>query len=201
MAILTCSKSATGNIVTPQGLLCYPNLFEAVLPKGETDPKKKRFQTSMVFPKNADLSLLKDAVEEAASGAFGPDYKKKHKVRKPFLRTEEHPKIGVDPEEYPVLIRSNSPSRPQIIRGDKSPVVESESEDVYGGRHARLSLRCYTYDHPTGGKGVSFGLQNVQLLDHDEPLSLMARPAAESEFEPIETSGGETGKPADSYFD
>ena len=193
-------KSPSGNVITAAGRLCYPNLFEAVLPQGETDEKKKRFQTSMVFPKSADLGLLNEAVEAAAVAEWGPDYKKKYKVRKPFLKTEEHPKIGVDAEEFPVLIRTNSPTRSQIIRGDKSPVTEREAEDVYAGRWARLSLRCYAYDHKTGGKGISFGLQNVQLLDHDEPLTQM-RPPAEDEFEAVDAGGGENAKAADSLFE
>lgn len=195
-----CIKAPSGNVITPGGRLCYPNLFEAVLPQGETDDKKRRYQASMVFPKTADLTLLNAMVEEVAIAEWGPDYRKNFKVRKPFLKTEEHPKIGVDAEEFPVLIRTNSPTRPQIIRGDKSPVTEKEAEDVYAGRWARLSLRCYAYDHKTGGKGISFGLQNVQLLDHDEPLAQM-RPPAENEFEAIESGGGEGAMAADSLFD
>lgn len=193
-----CIKAPSGNVVTPGGRLCYPSLFEAKLPKGETDKEKAKFQTSMVFPKSADLSLLNALVEEVAVAQWGPEYKRKHKIRKPFLKTEEHPKIGVDAEAFPILIRTNSPTRPQIIRGDKSPVTEKESEDVYAGRWARLSVRAYTYDHPTGGKGVSFGLQNVQLLDHDEPLA-QARPAAEDEFEAVDAGG--SAMAADTLFD
>lgn len=196
----TCVKSPAGNVITPAGRLAYPHLFSAALPMGETDSKKARYQCSIVFPKNADLTLLNNLVEETAIAEFGPDYRKKYKVRKPFLRTEEHPRIGVEAEEFPVLIRTNSPTRPQVIRGDKSPVTESEQEDAYAGRWARLSLRTYAYDHPTGGRGVSFGLQNVQLLDHDEPLAQM-RPPAEDEFEAIEASGGDGARAADSLFD
>ena len=200
MTTSKCIKSPSGNVITAAGRLAYPHLFEPVLPQGETDDKKKRFQTSLVFPKGADLALLVEAVEDVAVAAFGPDYKKKYKVRKPFLKTDEHPKIGVDAEEFPVLIRTNSSTQPQVIRGDKTLVMERDQTDAYAGRWARLSLRCYTYDHKTGGKGVSLGLQNVQLLDHDEPLAAMRAPA-EDEFEAIETSGGEGAKAADSLFD
>lgn len=202
-------KSPTGNIITPAGRMSYPNLFYPTLPKGETEEKKRQYQVSMVFPKNADMALLNQAVEDAAIGEWGPDYKKKYKVHKPFLRTEEHPKVGVDAEEFPVLIRTSSRAYqksglknapPQIVRANKSLVTEAEAEEVYPGRWARLSLRAYPYDHPTGGKGISFGLQNVQLLDHDEPLA-QARPAAEDEFDAAEVGGGDAAKSADSLFD
>lgn len=209
--ILKCIMSPSGNVITASGRLCYPHFFQATLPMNETDPKKARFQTSMVFPKDADLSLLKKLVEDTITAKW-PEYpkcqqdpKKYLKIRKPFLKTVEHPKIGVDPEAFPVLIRTSSPTRPQIIRGDGSPVTEFESEDVYAGRWARLSLRLYAYpknDSPNIGKGVSFGLQNVQLLDHDEPLAQM-RPLAETEFEAIKTAGagGDDAKALDSLFD
>ncbi len=197
---LTGTKSPAGNVITPAGRLAYPHLFVATLPQGETDEKKKRFQTTMVFPKNANLDLLNQMVEDAAAGEWGPGYKAKHKVKKPFLRTEDHPKVGVDAAEFPVMIRTNSPTRPQIVRANKSPVTEAEAEEVYAGRWARLSLRAYTYDHKTGGKGVSFGLQNVQLLDHDEPLA-QVRPAAEDEFDAADVGGGDSAKSADSLFD
>lgn len=197
---ITGLKSPAGNVITPAGRLCYPSLFKATLPQGETDQSKARYQTSMVFPKVADLKLLSALVEEAAEGAW-PKYKeKKIKVKKPFLKTEDSPRIGVDAEEFPVLIRCNTPSKPQVIRADKSAVNEDKAEEVYAGRWARASLRAYTYDHPTGGKGVSFGLQNVQLLQHDESLGAM-RPAAEDEFEAAEIEGGDGAKSADSLFD
>lgn len=195
-----CEKSPSGNVVTAKGRGCYPNLFEAVLPQGETDVKKKRFQISVVFPTAADLGLLNEAVEAAAVAEWGEDYKKKFKVRKPFLKTEDHPKIGVNAAEFPVLIRTNSPTRPQIVRADKSVVGDDQRDEVYAGRWMRISVRPYTYDHKTGGKGVSLGLQNVQLLDHDEPLAAM-RPNADEEFAPVEVAGGSSGKAADSLFD
>ena len=196
----TCVKSPSGNVITAAGRMCYPSLFQPSLPRGETDQKKARFQVNIVFPKNTDLTLLNTLVEETAVAEFGPKYREKYKLKKPFLRTSDHPKIGVDAEEFPVLIRTNSPTRPQIIRGDKSPVTEREAEDVYAGRWCRVSLRCYAYDHPTGGRGISFGLQNVQLLDHDEPLAAR-RPPAEDEFESVDAGGGENAKSADSLFE
>lgn len=197
---ITGLKSPAGNVITPAGRLCYPSLFKATLPQGETDQSKARYQTSLVLPKNADTKLLAQLVEDAAQATW-PNYKeKKLKIKKPFLKTEDSPRVGVDPEEFPILIRTNTPTKPQIIRANKTAVTEAEAEEVYAGRWARLSLRCYTYDHPTGGKGVSFGLQNVQLLEHAESLGAM-RPAAEDEFEAAEIEGGDGAKSADSLFD
>jgi hypothetical protein len=195
-----CIKAASGNVITCRGRLAYANgLFEKQLPQGETDPKKAKFQTSIVFPKGSDLTELNNLVEACATEAFGKDYKAKHKVRKPFLRVEDNPKVGVTADEYEVLIRTNSPTRPQVIRADKSAVNEDQKEEAYSGRWARISVRCYAYDHKTGGKGVSFGLQNVQLLDHAEPLGSV-RPPADEEFEAAAIEGGEAAQSTDSLF-
>jgi hypothetical protein len=199
-ALLKCRRAASGNVITAEGRMAYVSLFKPTLPKGETDKSKERYQTSLVFPKAADLALLNEAVEACAVEKWGPDYKKKFKVKKPFLKTEDHPKIGLDPAEFPVFIRTNSPSRPQIVTATMKVVNDDQAEQVYSGRWASISVRPYTYDHPTGGKGVSLGLQNVQLLRDDEPLAA-TRVAAEAEFEPVEGAGGEGGSGTDGLFE
>lgn len=190
--LLKCRKAVSGNIITCEGRLAYVSLFKPTLPKGETDQEKARYQTSIAFPKNSELALLNEAVEQCAVEKFGPDYKKKFKVKKPFLKTEDYPKLGLDSAEFPVFIRTNSPSKPQVVTATMRAVGDDQQDQVYSGRWACVSVRPYAYDHPTGGKGVSLGLQNVQLLRDDEPLAA-GRVAAEQEFEPVEGAGEEGG--------
>lgn len=191
LSVCTVS-TASGNVITAKGRMAYVHLYKATLPQGETDQSKARFQASLVFPKGTDLAVLNQAVEAAAVAAWGPEYKSKYKVKKPFLKTEEYPKLGLKADEFPFFIRANSPSKPQVIRADRSNVGDDKQDEVYSGRWARFTLRPYTYDHKTGGKGVSLGLQNVQLLDHDEPLAA-ARPAADTEFEAVGEVGSAPG--------
>jgi hypothetical protein len=193
-----CHVTKFGNVITCQGRMMYPTFFEPSLPKGETDRDKAKYQGTLIFPVGADLKALAQAVEDAAIEKWGPSYKEKHKVRKPFGKAEDQPKMSGTAEEFPVFIRANSKDRPQVVSAAGKPVTEEQSEEVYPGRWARFSVRAYAYDHPTGGKGVSLGLQNVQLLDNDERLA-GARPQASDEFSPVE--GASEGADTDQLFD
>ncbi len=57
----------------------------------------------------------------------------------------------------------------------------STPQEIYAGRWAVITVRPFTWSHPTGGNGVSFGLSNVLLLDHDDPIGSV-RANAEAEF-------------------
>jgi hypothetical protein len=197
---LACTKTKSGNIILPRGRMMYPFFYVPSLPQGETDEKKARYQVTVIFPKGADLAILNAEIEAKAVEKWGGDYKTKYKVKKPFLKTEDYPKMGDVAEEFPVFVRTASQDRPQVIRTDMSNVDEVKgAEEVYPGRWALVSVRPWTYDHKTGGKGVSLGLQNVQLLDHDERFA-GGRPQAQDDFEPIAGVAAGSGT-TDSLFE
>jgi len=187
-----CEKTKSGNILTCEGRMAYVAFFKPTLPQGETDQAKERYQGTLAFPKSSDLAILNEAIEQCAVDTWGPDYKKKHKVKKPFLKTEDSPKIGLDAEEFPVFIRTNSKDKPQIVDAKMTNVTEDKASQVYSGRWGRYSVRPYAYDHPTGGKGISLGLQNVQILRDDESLGGM-RSRAEDDFVGVEVPAGAAG--------
>lgn len=191
MSLNVCKKLDSGNIITCEGRMMHPHFYKATLPQNEKDQLKARFQGSLVFPASTvnggGLQLLIDAVEAAAVDKWGSDYKTKYKVKKPFLKSEDQPKMVDIAAEFPVFIRCNSKERPQVITA-AGKNVDDESL-VYPGRWARYSVRAYAYDHPQGGKGVSLGLQNVQLLRDDERFA-GGRASADSEFETVAEAGG-----------
>lgn len=199
-----CSKTKSGNILTAKGRLAYPALFKPHVQQDDDGKETAKYQASLVFPKAADLAVLAAAVEDCAKEKWGADYKTKFKVRKPFLKTEDYPKIGADAAAFPVFIRANAnpdKGKPQIVNAQMQNVDESKADQVYPGRWARLSLRVYWYDHKKGGKGISFGLQNVQLLDDDEPFAAM-RVAADQEFDAMEgVAAGDGGASTDALFE
>lgn len=180
----TCHIKDTGSILTAQGRLAYPWLFKPQPGQNGNEPK---YGVSIVFAKSADLKLLADAVEEAAVAKFGKDYKTKlGKISKPFKKTEDYPKMGFDPEAYPVFIRAGSGSRPQVVDARVAEVLEHEQ--AYAGRWARITVRVFAYDK-SGNRGVSLGLQNVQLLRDDERVG-GGRANASEEIDAVEDIGG-----------
>lgn len=180
----TCHVKDTGSILTAQGRLAYPWLFKTQPAQNGGEPK---YGCSLIFPKAADLKKLADAVEDEAVKKFGKDYKTKiGRLAKPFKKTEDYPKMGFDPEEYPVFIRASSGSRPQVVDGKLTEVTEPEQ--AYAGRWARITVRVFAYDK-AGNRGVSLGLQNVQILRDDERVG-GGRARAEDEIDAVEDIGG-----------
>ncbi|MBB4017620.1 hypothetical protein GGR16_002654 [Chelatococcus caeni] len=192
---LVCRISQkTGNIITPRIRMVYPALFKPWAPRGSDQEPK--FQLTILVPKAADIALLKKGAQDAAFAEFGKDAKG---VKTPFIKTEEQERFADYADEYPTMIRARSNERPGVADREGKDVFEDRADEVYGGRWAFVSLRPYAWKHPTGGKGVSFGLQNVQLLEDDEPIG-GGRVAASSEFEPVEGIGGDDSEDAASLF-
>lgn len=189
--LITGIQHDNGNLITPKARMLYPNLFKAVLPRGETDQDKARFQISLLFPTTADLTLLKAAVQTVLEEHVTAKARQTTKIKLPFLKTEDQPRLADYAEEYPVLIRANARIKPDVINpaGNRELKEDEDADEVYGGRWCRVSIRPFWFDHPTGGKGVSFGLQNVQVLDHDEPMA-GGRVRGLGEFEPVATADG-----------
>lgn len=188
-----CRVAASGNIITAKCRMSFPNLFTAK--PFEDGDDKKFFSLSLLIPGTADISLLKQAAEKCAKEKFGD--KMPPKLKNPFLKAGD---IASSAEfEGWTLIRTKTLAKPGVVDAAGKNVIDEA--DAYAGRWAVVSLRPYAYDHPKGGKGVSFDLQNVQLLDHDDPLG-NSKPRAESEFEPVDVAENADGskKPADSVF-
>lgn len=188
------SKSAADNILTPKARMSFVTLAEARKAPGSD---KAKFSVSLLIPADCDLALLKQAAKQAAIDMFGA--KLPPKLKDPFLKAEEcinaktgEPYSGYEPGW--IVIRATAISRPGIVYPNGQAVPEGEvAKEAYSGRWACASLRAFAYDN-SGNKGVSFGLQNIQLLDHDKPLG--GRVNAESEFEAadgFEDSGGAAG--------
>lgn len=185
----TCRALASGNIMTCRGRLTFPALLKArANPNNpQADPK---FSTGILIPPTSDISVLKKAAEDVAREKWGD--RLPSKLRSPFLRAGdvEGNKGKTYPDELDdwILIRCNSTYGPDVI--DATGLRVDEERDIYSGRWARLSVRGFAYDN-NGNRGVSFGLQNVQLLDHDSPLG-GGRAKAEDEFEPVNVGSGST---------
>lgn len=179
----------SGLIVTPKGRMLYPGLFVASLPKGETDKSKASFQNTLLFPKSADLTLLSKAVNDCIAEKWGAG-PHKFKIKKPFIKTEDQPRLVDYAADFPVMVRAGNKQKPATVFASLKG-CENE-EEVYGGRWASMSVNVYAWDHPTGGRGVSFGLNHVQLLDHDEPMG-GGRVRVEDAFEAV---GADEGAPA-----
>lgn len=147
-------------ITTPKGRLSYPYLLEKN--SGGQYPSDK-YEATLLIPKSADMSKLKAAVLAVAKQAFG-----KVMVESDFSDWPIRDGDQKDDETFKGhwCIRAKSKNKPGIVGPDVQPLADVEGS-IYGGAHARLSLKPFSYMQ--GGKpGVTFGLQNVQWLGHGE---------------------------------
>jgi hypothetical protein len=177
----------TGTYMTPAGRMVYASLFKPTTMKGETDMSKAKYQITLLLPKDVDISVLEKAADDARNEKWTPKVQRDSKLKSPFLKTADNPRLAEYAEEFPHMLRFNSKSRPGVLTKSMTSVSEAdEPDEIYNGRWCRVSCSPFAYD-VSGSKGVSLGLGNVQLLDHAERIVGGAAKASD-EFEAV---GGE----------
>jgi len=126
------------------------------------------------------VAALKAAAKAALAAKWGD--KVPAKVRNPMRDGDTETKVdgsALGPEyKDHFFMTVKSSKRPGII--DSSGVELLGSDDVASGDWGRVSLNAYAYD-AAGNKGVSFGLNNVQLMSKGESLGGV-RPSAAADF-------------------
>lgn len=191
----TARELENGNIMTMKGRMVWPSLLEPSKMRGQDDSQAK-YQITLLVPAGANIDALKAAAKEAAEKKFGSNVPKG--LRSPFRKTEEKDNLAELAEDFPFFIIARSKDRPGVV-GPNGKATD-DPEGIYSGRWARMTVQAFGYDQ-SGNRGVSFGLQNVQLLDHDDALSVGGgRVPAESEFAAVE-GAGEEGASSDALFD
>lgn len=196
-----CRETAAGNIITPKARLSFAMYLFDPNPKAKTRDGKLKHTLSVLVPPDADISLLKKAAERVAIEEFGAEKLKSLVEMKRFAmpwldafeksRSEKNP-AGEEWMKGWILFRVASVQQPGIVNAKGEKV--SDQSEVYSGRWACVSLRPFAWEFD-GKYGVSFGLQNIQLLDHDEPIG-GGNVRAEDEFEPVDVSDA-GGAPAE----
>ncbi len=170
------------NLVTPEFRASFVHLTKPRSGDPNNPDGEKKYSLSVVLemdnPAHAKfLKELEKVVDATAKDKFGGKLPKK--LKRPF-------RDGDEEENRPELAgcvffscSAKEEFRPDIVDADLQAVIDPK--ELYSGMYCRVSLRPYAWDHPTGGKGVSLGLGNVQKTKDGEPLS-GGGVKAESEF-------------------
>lgn len=186
-------------LITPVALLSYPHFDEPILPKnGKGKPK---YSGSFLFAPGTDLTALTEAVAEAGVEKFGPTAvaKLKSGALKNVIR------MDAEAKGYPegtIFINARSEQQPGMVYLWPDPVTKKPAlvipglatsgyvltdadkkkirEVFYPGAKVRVSVTAFGYDNES--KGVTFGLNNVQLIDGTGPR-IDGRKSADDEFE------------------
>lgn len=144
-------------VMTPKFRLSFPDLLKPRAFQGQ-EPK---YGCAMLFPPDADLKEMKKKATLAAREKWGDKIPKKLKT--PFRDATELDYDGYD--EGWILVRATSQSKPGLVDENLDDVIDPG--EIYPGRWARAILVPAGYE-TAGNKGVTFYVNGIQLLDHDD---------------------------------
>lgn len=197
---------------TPKFRLNWPQLFAAV-PKDADKPERGleyRVEAVFDFPvTDPRFDEMKQDAMRAMTELFGPKESWPANWHNP-MRDHKDKKAGKDgalPNGYKsgnifITLKCNADKGyvPGIVDSNVQEITKAEQFKVYSGRWAIADVRAFAYDNKT--KGVSFGLNHIQILDDaHEPWD--NRTNAKDVFKPVAKSGegaGTAGKPVGNAF-
>lgn len=170
-------------IVTPPLRLAFPALFEPKpTVKGGDDLK---FQCVCLVPPDVDMAPFYACVRAAMQEKWGKVIQLPSR-NNPIKACEE--KLHIDGyEEGWRYISVKSKYRPAVVDQARQEIIDTDR--IFPGCWCRFHLNAFCWDHPQGGKGVSFSLNAVQLVREDRRLD--GRRAVSEVFDPIEVEDGD----------
>ena len=185
-------------VQTPEFRLCFPNLFKPTSFEGSA---RETYNCVMVFPKGSDLSKLKEIAKAAFNKTFPNGAKG---ARSPFRDGNEKVDDWGEVFRDTVFIRASSNIKPGVA--DRRKRLITDEEQVYSGCYARAIVHAFAYD-VKGNRGVSFGLDAIQIVREGERLGGGA--AAVNMFEDLgddddwggEKPAAESSDASDDMFD
>lgn len=167
-------------VVTGKVRLSYVNLLEPKAFEGQTQAK---YSCVILIPKEdkETIKKIRNAQKVAWEAAKNDKLKGvkfenvKHTLRDgdEEMDTEEHPEYA---GHY--FMNVSSVTKPQIIDKYKNPV--DSADEVYSGVYARVSINAYAFN-TAGNKGISCGLNNVQIIAKGDYLG--GKSSADADFD------------------
>lgn len=174
-------------------VLVYPHLFQPRVMKdsGNQTPK---YQTVVLIPMGYNMAPLHTLALKAAEKLFGSDAQRLIQagvIKSPFRKQMEKAalgQLGYSNDPAAVYLNVSSEQAPGVVGPDLQPILDPAK--VYGGVIANVQVNAFAWNHPTGGKGISFGLQNVQIV-RDGPKLGGGNPDPKNAFKAIEPQPAE----------
>jgi hypothetical protein len=187
-------------LITPLARLSYANLFRA---RAVNEGDEKKFSCTLIFDLNSQKTPEYKALQKAAADAVKEKWgdKAPPKLRSPFRDASE--KDGAEGyEDGYTFISCNSKQPPGVVSSQRDPetgkpMVITDENEIKSGDYVLASVRAYAYD-TKGNKGVSFGLNGIQLRKVGDPLGNRTR--AEDDFNSVESDEGDNDSSADDIF-
>jgi len=174
-------EASVTTFVTPEARLSFPVLFE---PRAVLGSAKLTYQVTLLFPPKTDFAPFIEVMKAAMLKRWQKLVTlpaEKNPIRDCATYPYRTQRYGGYDDGWK-FIRTSSKYAPAIVNRMTQPVTDPSL--VYAGMWVRAFLNAFAYDHPTGGRGVSFGLNALQLVRDGERLD--GRPADPgSAFSPL----------------
>lgn len=173
------------HVITQPVRLAFPALFEPKPVTREAGADLK-YQAVMLLPPDYDLGPLKAAMMAAAKAEWGGKIPALAPDKNPIKPCEGKSHLkGYEPGWHYVNLKSEY--QPSVVDERLQDVIDASK--VFAGCWCRFHVNAYAYNHPVGGKGISFGLNSVQFVRPDERLDNQR--SGRDVFTPIEVAEGD----------
>ena len=155
---------------TPVGRVSFPKVFKPQSFSGG-DPK---FSITLLFDDEKSLKKMKETASRVAHEKWPKGIPSG--LRSPFRdgteyndRREAEGKDRLEGYDGKIFVRFTSSSRPGVVDPQVRPIAEEDGV-LYAGCYAIVSCSCFAYS-TSGNLGVSFGLNNIQVVGPGEPFA------------------------------
>lgn len=177
-------------LITPVGMLSFPNLFE---PRAAGPGQDPQFSASCLFDAKAQQSPeyleMRKAAHAVGVAKWGADKMKDtnftRTLRMPFRPAGEKQYAGY--EDGMTYIAARTKDQPGVVDARNQEITVPG--DVWPGQLCRLFVAPFAYDR-NGNKGISFALNHVQITKQKMPR-LDGRKAATEAFPTYEGEDGD----------
>lgn len=161
-------KNNDNQMVTGVVRIAWPHLY---VPTKQPESDKESFSCALLIPKSdaETIANLKRCREAAIAAKWGTAPARLKSTIKDGDEYEEEEMKGH------LVLNVGSKYQPGVV--DRRGQAIIDSTEVYGGCYVRASLRSYGWEHATGGKGISFGLNHVMKWEEGESLGGFSTPA------------------------
>lgn len=152
------------SIISPNGTVCFPALFEARSAVPGQDP---RYSVMLLLDeaaqKTKEFKELQNEIAAAAQEKWGS--KLPANLRMPIRDASEKSQYAGF-EDGKVFINPWSKQKPGLVDARNAEI--HVKDDVWSGQLARAYVRPFAYEQ-SGNKGVGLMLEHVQIVKKDMP--------------------------------
>jgi hypothetical protein len=198
------AQANSGDFKSPECRLSFSEgLWAPTSQGGEGEPK---YGCTLIFDKKHAAELMKQVVKVVHMkwGDKGVERLKAGQIKNPIFKGDSpqaHSKqtgelwAGFGPDVVFIRTKNHADAPPRVLF--RSKLVDATKDEVYSGCYGFAVLNAYSWEHPTGGLGVTFNIRMFQKLRDGE--SLGGRTPVDVDKWYVETGDGDGGEAVDIF--